>query len=281
MEHRDGFFSGAREANIYYHCWMPEGEPRAVLLIVHGLAEHCFRYLNLANHFVPLGYAVCGFDHIGHGKSDGTRVHVERFEDLTETLRTYHGMLRNWYPQVPIFLVAHSLGGLIACCYLLDQPPTLAGAVISGPAVKVPEGTSAATVFLGRALSVLMPKFAMVQIDAQGVSRDPAVVQGYIDDPLVYKGKYTVRMAIEALEAMQRVGAEAGEITLPILILQGSADKIVDPTGAQDLYDGVSSEDKTIKVYDGLYHEVFNEPECDQVLSDVEAWLEAHLASEA
>jgi alpha-beta hydrolase superfamily lysophospholipase len=128
--------------------------------------------------------------------------------------------------------------------------------------------------------SALIPKFGLIQLEAEGVSRDPAVVQAYVSDPLVYTGKTTARLAAELLEAMQRVTAEATRITLPILIVQGSADRLVDPGGAQMLVDAVSSADKAIEIYDGFYHEVFNEPERAQVLSDVEAWLEAHLGSQ-
>jgi len=126
-------------------------------------------------------------------------------------------------------------------------------------------------------LSKLMPKFGLIGLDADGVSRDPAVVQAYIDDPLVYTGKTTARLGAELLKSMQRITEEAARITLPILFMQGSADKMIDPGGAQMLYSTVGSTDKTIKNYDGLYHEVFNEPEHDRVLGDFEAWLDAHL----
>jgi alpha-beta hydrolase superfamily lysophospholipase len=128
-------------------------------------------------------------------------------------------------------------------------------------------------------LSALMPRFGMLGLEVDGLSRDPAVVQAYISDPLVHKGKITARLAAEMLKAMQRVSAEATKITLPIMVVQGSADRLVDPAGAQMLYDAVSSADKEIRIYDGFYHEVFNEPEHDEVLRDVEIWLAAHLDS--
>lgn len=277
MKHQEGTFKGIRDASIYYQCWLPEGEPKAVLLVVHGLAEHSGRYVNVVNHFVPLGYAVYGVDHVGHGKSSGTRMYVERFEDFTDTLKIYFDMVRHWQPDKPIFLVGHSLGGLIGAAYLLDHQAELKGAVLSGPAVKVPDTISPTTIFVGKVFSALMPKLGLIGLEAEGVSRDPAVVQAYVSDPLVCHGKTTARLAAELLKAMRRVTAEATKITLPILILQGSADKLVDPKGAQMLYDTVSSADKTIKIYDGLYHEVYNEPEHDRVLGDVKAWLEAHL----
>jgi len=277
MKHQEGNFKGVRDAGIYYQCWLPEDEPKAVLLVVHGLAEHSGRYMNVVNRFVPLGYAIYAIDHLGHGKSDGTRVYVERFEDFTDTLKIFFDMMRKWQSEKPIFLVGHSMGALISAGYLLDYQDELTGAVLSGAAVKVPESISSAIIFMGKVLSKLMPKFGLIGLEADGVSRDPAVVQAYLDDPLVYTGKTTARLGAELLKSMQHITEEAARITLPILFLQGSADKLIDPGGAQMLYDSVGSADKTIKNYDGLYHEVFNEPERDQVLDDFEAWLEAHL----
>ena len=277
MRHQEGSFKGIRDADIYYQCWLPEGKAKAVLLIVHGLADHSGRYMNVVNRFVPLGYAVYALDHIGHGKSSGTRMHVERFEDYTDTLKTYFDRVRHWQPDQPIFLVGHSMGGLIGALYLLGHQAELTGAVLSGPSVKTHDTVPPVVIFIGRVISALMPKLGLIRLEAEGVSRDPAVVQAYVTDPLVCHGKITARLSAELVKTMQRVTAEAAKITLPILIVQGSADKLVDPKGARMLYDTVSSVDKTIKIYDGFYHEVFNEPEHDRVLGDVKAWLEAHL----
>ncbi len=279
MKHQEGFFKGVRGANIYFQSWSPKSEPRAILLIVHGLAEHSGRYMNLVNHFVPLGYGLYGIDHLGHGRSGGTRVFVERFEDYTNTLRVYFGMIRRWQPRKPVFLVGHSMGGLIGSVYLLDHQAELTGAVLSGAAVKVPSNITPVILYVGKVLSALMPKFGLLGLDAAGVCRDPAVVQAYVSDPLVYTGKTTARLAAEMLKAIQYVSAEASRITLPIMMVQGSADRLVDPAGSQMLYEAVSSADKAIRIYEGFYHEVFNEPEHDKVLSDIEIWLEAHLTS--
>ncbi len=276
MEHQEGFFKGARNASIYFQNWLPEGEPRAILLIAHGLAEHSGRYTNIVNHFVPLGYAVYGMDHLGHGKSSGTRVYVERFEDYTDTLKIY---LDRIHPSKPVFLVGHSMGGLIGAIYLLRHQAELAGAVLSGPAVKVPDKITPGIVLVGRVLSALVPKFGLIGLEAEGVCRDPAVVNAYMNDPLVYRGKTTARLASEMLKAMQMIGIQASKITLPIMIVQGGADRLVDPAGARMLYDTVNSAEKEIRVYEGLYHEVFNEPERERVLTDVERWMEARLNS--
>ena len=268
---------GVRKTALYYQGWLPEGEIRAVLLVVHGLAEHSGRYMNLVHRFVPLGYAVYGIDHIGHGRSEGRRLHVESFVDYTEPLRTCAGMVRCWQPDRPIFLVGHSMGGLIGALHLIDRQEALTGAVLSGPAVKAPGDIPKTVIFIGRILSVLLPRLGMVRLEAEGVSRDPAVVKAYLADPLVCRGKMTARLGAEMLKAMERVGVEADRIRLPLLILQGGADRLVDPSGARILYEKAASPDKKLIVYEGFYHEVFNEPEHDRVLSDVEQWLEGHL----
>ncbi len=279
MKHQEGYLKGVRDTDIFYQYWLPEGELKATLLVVHGVREHSGRYMNVVNHLVPSGYGVYGIDHIGHGKSDGERVYVERFQDYTKTLKKYFDMIREWQPERPIFLIGHSMGGLISAAFLLEHQDELSGAVLSAPSIKVSDNTSQATIFVGKLLSIIMPKAGLIKLDAERVSRDLAVVDAYINDPLAYTGKITARLGAEILKTMQRVTEQATKIRLPIMIVQGSDDKVVDPRGAQLLYDLVTSEDKTIKIYDGLYHEVFNEPEHEQVLNDVKTWLEAHLGA--
>ncbi|WP_457553117.1 alpha/beta hydrolase [Desulfobacula sp.] len=280
MKHQDGYLKSATNQNIYYQYWMPEEEPKAILLIVHGVAEHSGRYMNVVNHFVPSGYAVYGIDHIGHGKSDGKKGFVERFQDYTKPLKKYFDKIQGWHPQKPIFLIGHSLGGLISAAYLLEHQNEVSGAVLSGPGIKIPDNISKATILAGKILSAIMPKAGVIQLDAAGVSRDPAVVEAYIKDPLVYTGKITARLGAQMLKTMQHVTGNAAKIKLPIMIVQGSDDKLIDPTGAQLLFDLIGSKEKTIKVYDGFYHEVFNEPDHKKVLDDVKLWLESILDKE-
>jgi acylglycerol lipase len=277
VKHHEGFLEGIRGFRLYYQGWLPEGEAKAVLFIVHGLAEHSGRYMNLVNRFIPLGYAIYGIDHLGHGKSEGPRLYVERFEDFTRPLMSVVEIIRSRHPGLPVFLIGHSLGGLIGAMYLLARQDDFAGAVLSGPAVKPPANVLPAVIFIGRVLSVLAPKAELVPLDAEGVSRDPAVVAAYLADPLVSRGKMTARLGAEMLSAMKCLRAEAGRIRIPLLIVQGSADRLVDPDGARILVDAAASADKKLIVYDGLYHEVFNEPEHDRVITEVETWLEGHL----
>jgi len=278
MKHEEGFLNENSDEHIYYQCWLPEGDLKAVLMVVHGLAEHCGRYMNVVNRFVPLGYGIYAFDFPGHGKSHGKRVFVNRFEDYTRTLSTFLEKVRSLHHEAPLFLVGHSMGSLVSAVFLLDRQEGFAGAILSGPgAVKVPDSISSATILAGKVFSVVMPKIGLIGLDVDGVSRDPSVVRAYVEDPLVYTGKTTARLAAEILKAMQRFPEEATRITLPILLLQGGGDKLVDPEGARMLFETVQSPDKTLKMYDGLYHEIFNEPERDQVLGDMEQWLESHL----
>lgn len=276
MNHTEGTFKGVRDINHYYQAWLPDGEVKAVLLVVHGLGEHSGRYRNVVDHFAPLGYAVYALDHIGHGKSEGKREMVVRFEDFTDTLIIYEALVKSWQPGKPVFLLGHSLGGLIVSFYLLEAQAGFKGAVISAPAIKIGAGISPATITLSKVLSKVAPGMGLLALDASTISRDPQVVSAYANDPLVFHGKTPARLAAETLKAMLRVNAEMGKISLPFITVQGGQDKLVDPGGAQLLYDRASSKDKAIHIYPELYHEVFNEPERAQVLGDVEAWLAAH-----
>lgn len=278
MKHEQGKFAGARGAQIFKQSWLPDGEVKAVLMVVHGLGEHSGRYMNLVNQVVPLGYAVYGLDHFGHGNSEGVRVFVERFADFTDTLKMYFDQIRATQTGKPIFLIGHSMGGLIGCAYLLDHQDELAGAVISAPAIKVSDSISPATIMAGRLFSTIAPKLGILALDATAISSDPAVVDAYLKDPLVYNGKVTARLAAEMLGAMQRVTREVSTIHLSLLIVQGTADRLVDPGGATMLYEQSSSADKTLKTYENFFHEVMNEPGRAQVLGDIEAWLEKRVA---
>jgi alpha-beta hydrolase superfamily lysophospholipase len=273
MKHQEGFFTNCGNLQIYHQAWLPEGEAKAALMVFHGFAEHSGRYMNIVNRFVPLGYAVHALDHPGHGRSAGPRACVERFEDYTDTVAEFSRMVGTQQKGKPVFLVGHSMGGLISALHLISHQNELKGAVLSGPGVKVPDNVSAFTISVGKMLSMLVPHAGILKLEQEAVSRDPDVLRAYKNDPLVYHGKVTARLGAEMLRAMQTVEAKASLITLPVLILQGTGDRLVSPAGAQMLYDRVSSSDKQLIFYEGFYHEVFNEPEHDRVLSDVESWL--------
>jgi alpha-beta hydrolase superfamily lysophospholipase len=274
MEHLEGIFTGARDTRIFHQAYLPEDQVRASIIIVHGLGEHSGRYENVVNYLAPLGYALYAFDLIGHGKSEGERAFVEKFEDFTDTLTMYKSKVRGWQPDKPLFLMGHSMGGLIASEYLIDHSDEFNGAVISAPLIMVPDNINKATILVGKILSKIAPSMGITAVDPSAVSRDPGVVHAYETDPLVFHGKTTARLSAELLKAIMRVNDKFGEITVPFIVLQGSDDKLVNPQGSKMLYEYAGSEDKSMKIYDGLYHEVFNEPERDQVLADVAAWLD-------
>lgn len=276
MQHIDGTFKGVRNADIYYQAWLPDGEVKAVILLVHGLGEHSGRYTNHVNRLVPQGYAIYALDHLGHGRSDGEREVIERFSDYTDTLRIYHGMVQEWQPGQPIFILGHSLGGLITCAYLLEHQDEFQGAILSAPAIKTGGDISGVTIAVGKVISRIMPKMGVLALEVEAISRDPEVVQAYRDDPLNFQGKTPARLGAEMLKTMMRVADAAETITLPLIVVQGTGDKLVDPSGAQMLYDRAGSQDKTLKLYDGLYHEIHNEPEREAMFADVEAWLAVH-----
>jgi alpha-beta hydrolase superfamily lysophospholipase len=279
ISHQEGFFDGARGAQTYYQCWLPEGDPKAVLLIVHGLAEHSGRYMNVVNYFVPLGYAIYALDHLGHGKSEGTRVFVNKFEDYTGPLKTYFDRVRSEQPDKTIFLLGHSLGGLISSRHLLDHQANYGGAILSGPGIRMANQPSGFFIFLVNIASVLMPKLGVKQLESDVISTDPAEVERYVVDPLVHPGKVTARLGAEMNRCSIYVQAKAKQISLPLLILQGGADATADPAGTKLLFDTAGSRDKTMKVYEGFYHEVFNEPKArrDKVFQDIQDWLESRL----
>jgi acylglycerol lipase len=278
VNHQEGYFRGVRDANIYYQAWLPDGEPKAALLIVHGLAEHGGRYAHVAGHLVSSGYAVYAPDLIGHGRSEGARAYVRRFSDFTHTVAACLGLLLEEQPGRPVFLLGHSLGATISACCFLDHSSGLAGGVLSGVSVRMPDNVTPATILMAKALSALVPKAPVQALEAQWISRDPAVVQAYVTDPLVYTGRICARTGIELLKAQQRILAEASRVKLPVLMVHGSDDRLCPLDGARPFYEAIASTDKTLQVYDGLYHEVYNEPEQAQVLKNVLDWLEARLA---
>lgn len=277
MNHIEGYFKGIRNLSIFYQAWLPEGQPKAVLLTAHGLGSHSGRYGNIVDRLVPRGIAVYGLDQIGHGKSEGARGMVERFEDLTETFTIYANMVRGWQAGKPCFLFGHSAGGLIAVCHLLDHQADFKGAVLSAPAITIPAGISATKVRIGRVLSVIAPKAGLLKLDPALLSHDPEVVSAYRHDPLVFHGRTPARLTAALVRAMQRAGREVNTLTLPFLTFVGGEEKIVNPAGARMLFEKAGSKDKTLHVYEGLYHETFNEPERDRVLEDMAHWLEARI----
>ncbi len=275
MRQRRGTFSGVRGVPIAHREWLPDGEARGTVVIAHGINEHGGRYEHVAERLVRGGWTVGAADHRGHGLSGGRRAAVERFDDWIADLDSYVRVVLTGTPR-PLFLLGHSLGGLIATVYALRHQDVLDGLVLSSPSVMPPAAISPASVRAGRFLSRWASNLPVVALRLDAVSRDPAVVEAYRSDPLVHLGKVRARTGAEILRAIEEVQREIGRLRLPLLTVQGTVDLLVDPGAARWVDSHVGSADHTLKIYEGLYHEVFNEPERDAVLDDVASWLEAH-----
>lgn len=280
--HSEGFLefrhTKARgSSRLYWQSWLPESDARASVLLVHGLGEHSSRYTHVARHLTRRGFAVFTVDHYGHGKSDGRMGFVERFSIYLDGVDALREKVLAELPSVPMFLLGHSMGGLIAATYLLDNPDVFRGCVLSGPALKTDQAPPALLVVLVKLLSALAPTLPMIQLDASGVSRDPKVVEAYVSDPLVFHGKLSARLITELTATMDKTLSRAAEIRTPILIMHGQDDKLTSPAGSQAMFDNISVEDKTLKLYPGLYHEIFNEPEQEAIMADMSDWMEQHL----
>ncbi|MCG8370561.1 MAG: lysophospholipase [Proteobacteria bacterium] len=264
-------------SRLYRRSWLPDGDARAAVLLVHGLGEHCGRYGHLAAHCNARGFAVHAIDHYGHGKSDGRAGYVERFSVYLDGVRALRDAVRTEQPKIPMFLLGHSMGGLIAAALLVHEQADFRGCVLSGPALRTDEEPPALVRGLIRLISWLLPTVPVIGLDPSGVSRDPAVVGAYVADPLVHHGKLSARLIAELGKAMRSTRAAAHVVDLPLLILHGEEDALTSPGGSAEFYEHAGSTDKTLKTYPGLHHEIFNEPEKDAVLADMTSWLEAHL----
>jgi acylglycerol lipase len=274
-----GYLAGAGGRRIYWQSWTPESEPKALIMIVHGAGEHSGRYGHVAEALVEDGYAVYALDHRGHGRSDGPRALIDRLDSAVADLDRLVNEALAEHPALPVFVLGHSVGGTIAVRYALDHQGGLTGVVLSGPLAAI--DAAAPLRFAGRVLSVVVPTLPLIAVDPALVSRDPQVVAAYQSDPLVHHGKLPVRTLAELISAIDQFPDAVRAITVPTLILYGSADRLCPPSGSGMLGERIGSEDKTVKAYEGLYHEILNEPERDEVLADIRAWLSARAGSAA
>ncbi len=271
----DESFSGGRGLRIHVKTWLPAVPPVGVVVIAHGFAEHGGRYAAVAERLVAAGIAVRALDHRGHGLSEGKRTSIVRFADYVDDLSTVIGQARERWPSLHLVLLGHSMGGLIALDLAVRQTIPLEGLVLSAPAA-CPREVSTFTLAVGRALSRVAPNTGVLRLPLNRISRDPAVVDAYNNDPLVFRTPIRARLGAEMLDAMDRVDAGLPSLRVPLLVMQGTADGLVDPGCGPHVYDRAGSIDKTLKMYDGLWHEIFNEPEREHVLDDLTAWLGTH-----
>ncbi len=279
MQHREANFQGKKHLSIYRQAWVPDDAARAAVVIVHGLGEHSGRYRHVAEHLVNFGCAVYAMDHRGHGKSEGPRAVVDRFANAVQDIDQVVELARGEQHGKPVFMIGHSMGGALALSYTLQHADKLKGLILSGPAVAL-DGAPPHLRPLSKLLSVIAPRAGMFAIPPTTVSRDQSVVSDYASDPLNHHGKVPARTLAEIVQFVEWLPAAATELRLPLLIQHGSKDVLAGLSGSQMLMRTVASQDKTLKVYDELFHEIYNELPEDRarVLADLKDWIEAHIA---
>ncbi len=273
---REGTFVGVGGVRLYFRGWRPDMSPETVIAIVHGFGEHSGRYVNIIHHFVPRGYAVYAFDLRGHGRSPGPRGHINSWQEFRGDVVAFLQTVREYEDATPIFLYGHSMGGLIVLDYALHHPEGLRGVIASGPVLAQP-GVSPILLFLSRVLSRVWPTFSMnTRLDATALSRDPDVVAAYQADPLVHSTA-SARLGTELTRTVELVMSHADAWRVPLLILHGSEDRLAPPEGSRAFFEAVKYADKAYVEYPGGYHEPHNDLQREQVLADIERWIEAHL----
>jgi alpha-beta hydrolase superfamily lysophospholipase len=274
--HESKTFAGVGGVSLFRQVWRPAGAVRAVLVNIHGLGDHSGLYPTLVEHFTGCGITVHAMDLRGNGRSGGQRAYVERWEEYREDLRRFVTLVREEEPGRPVFLLGNSLGGLIVLDYVLHHPEGLRGVIAASPPLGR-LGVPAPLLALGRVLSRVWPRFSVrTGMDLSGLARDPVVLQTVLADPLFHRVG-TARLSTEVLAAIARVHAAAPRFPLPLLVLHGSADRMVPPEGSREFVARVGHPDRELREYAGAYHVLFADLDHERVLTDVERWIEAHL----
>ena len=255
-----------------YH-WLPEGDPSAVVVLVHGFTEHCGRYAELAQQLTRHGYAVYATDLRGHGKSEGEPAFVHSFDEYLADLDLAVDRARMRLPDKPLFLLGHSLGGALVVLLAIRRARDFHGLVASAGSFRVGGQVFPILRRIAVLVSRLLPRLRMVRMGARMLSRDPKVIDDFKNDPLVFHGRFPVRAGAEILRAARQVQSQMESVQVPLLILHGTGDRVTSVEGSRQLYARAASTDKTLKLYEGLYHDLFHEPEKEQVTSDVIRWF--------
>jgi acylglycerol lipase len=276
VTHAESHLTGAGGIRIYWQSWLPDGDPRAAVVIAHGAGEHSGRYEHVAGRLVSESYAVYAIEHRGHGRSGGPRALIDRLGYAVEDLDGLVAAVAREHPGSPVFLLGHSMGATISLSYTIAHQGRLRGLIMSGPLAALEAAPVRQRIIAG-VLAAVAPKTGILAIDPSLVSRDPAVVSAYISDPLVHHGKLPARTVTELAAAVQSFPDSVGAITIPTLIMYGTADKLCPPRGSVMLGERIGASDRRVVPYDGLCHEILNEPEQDQVLDEMCSWLAAHV----
>lgn len=272
----EGTFTGVGGLKIFTRSWHPtDGNPRAVLVIVHGFNSHSGHYLWVGEQFAAHGLAVYALDLRGRGKSEGDRYHVDKIEDYVADIDTLLETAKAENPGLPVFLLGHSAGGVISCVYTLDHQAKLAGLICESFAHQLPAPDIALAVLKG--LSHIVPDAHVLKLDNNGFSRDPKVVEALNNDPFVADEKQPTETIAAMLRGDERLKREFSQITLPVLILHGTEDKVTKPSGSQEFYDLAGSTDKTLKLYEGHYHDLLNDIDKEIVMADIQQWIDTRI----
>ncbi|MFX0140366.1 MAG: alpha/beta hydrolase [Candidatus Hodarchaeota archaeon] len=277
MDHFEGEFKGIKDLRIYYQAWIPDA-PKAVIQLVHGGFEHSGRYQNVVNELIPKGYAIYANDHRGHGKSEGIRNYIKSFDQFIEDEKIFYEILKKEHPNLPTFMLGHSLGSFIAIYFTKKYEYLLDGLILSGTGTSPGLETNGFLKLIARFFSKIAPKMKFnPRINAKFLSHDIEVVKSYKNDPLVNANKITARLSYEMVKNFKEFKTFIRNFKLKLLVQCGSEDKLI--KGAEKLNDLFKMKDKTIKIYEGLYHEVYNEIEKDRkiVLNDLSDWLNNHI----
>jgi acylglycerol lipase len=270
-------FDGIGGVRIVYDVWSPDIAPRGVVVLSHGLGEHVRRYEHVAQRFGEDGLVTYALDHRGHGRSGGKRVLVKDLSEYTGDFDTLVGIATKEHPGCPRIVLGHSMGGAIVFAYGVERPDNYELMVLSGPAVAAQIAVPPPLVLVAKTLGAIAPGLPLQDLDVSAISRDPAVVTAYNTDPLVHHGKVPAGIARALLLIGETMPQRAAALRSPMLVVHGSEDRLIAVDGSRRLVEAVGSSDVELKVYPGLYHEVFNEPERYQVLDDVVSWIDARL----
>lgn len=278
IQYESGSFTTKDGLSLFEQWWLPAGEHKALLVIVHGLAEHSGRYEHVAKFFASHGYLVGTFDLRGHGKSEGKRSLIRSFDSYLNDLGIFLQRARQRIGEKPAFLLGHSMGGTIVSKYMLTRQLDMKGIIITGGLIKLPQNIPLILSPVVSLIASIFPEMPTFALAAGDVSRVPEVVEKYDNDALNYRGKLPAITGAELSKACTFIQKNSQKTTPPVLIMSGSEDTMVNPQGSHILYDNLLTKDKTLKVYEGLHHEILNEPEQPQVMEDILSWMEEHLS---
>lgn len=260
---------------IHTRAWQPAGTPRAVIVICHGVNSHGGQYVWTAEQFVAQGFAVYALDLRGRGKSDGPRYYVDDVANYVADLRCMIDIAKRRNPGTPVYLLGHSAGGVVSCTYALDHQDQIDGLICESFAFQVPAPGFVLAAIKG--ISHVAPNLGVLTLHMKDFTRDGTALAALEADPLTKDEVQPAATVAALVRADERLHDSFGEITLPVLILHGTADKATVYRGSQYFHEQAGSRDKTLKLYDGYFHDLLNDLGKETVLRDIAAWIDARL----